>query len=153
MPKENQESAGERAKKPKLLHLSARAGRVFNYNEARRVKEEIFRALGQYETKGIKYPLVVIICLDIVERPLVTTDDIETVLLCRGDGLILDGTLHKTNDVKYQGLYFEQDFEKKRYLCTLSGVALWRQKFYENPNVDKTLKIPQGRLLDFLKKS
>jgi hypothetical protein len=36
----------------------------------------------------------------------------------------------------------------------LNGVGLWRQKgiwYYENPNVNKVLKIP-SRFLDFLKR-
>jgi hypothetical protein len=124
--------------------------KCFDFNEAVRLKRELFRELEKYGTKEINYPLAVIVCPDFINQPLVSSEDVRTVLFCRGDKGRFNGAFQKTDDVEYRGLYFEKDPEKKRCLRVLSGVGLWRQVFYENLNADRALKIPQGRLLDLL---
>jgi hypothetical protein len=125
--------------------------RVFTCNEAKRIKDDILSELEKYSGKKITYPLIVIICPDFIKPPLVSPDDFETILLYRCDRWIFNGTLRRTNDVTYRGLYYDGE---GRYAERLNGVGLWRQKgiwYYENPNVNKVLKIP-SRFLDFLKR-
>ena len=131
-----------------------KSGKVFKYDEAKRIKDDILSELQKYRGQGITYPLIVIECLDFIKRPLVAPDDFQTVLYYRGDSCIFlrNGTLRRTSNVEYQGLYYD---DEGRHAERLSGVGLWGRKkilFYENPNVNKDSKIPASRLLDFLKR-
>jgi len=140
----------------KTLHRSNevekgfKSGKVFKFNEAQRIKDDIFSELQKYGDKEIKYPLIVIVCPDFIKPPLVSPDDFETVLSYRCDKWIFNGKLRRTLDVEYQGLYYEDEGQNANIL---SGVGLWGRRgilFYKNPNVNKDSKFPKSRFLDFL---
>ncbi|MCK5563047.1 hypothetical protein KAI30_02650 [Candidatus Bathyarchaeota archaeon] len=129
-----------------------KSGEVFKFNGAKKIGDKILEVLETYSGSGIKYPLVVMLCNDyLINPPILSPDDLETVLLYRSDGLFVFGNSRvPTSDVKNDGLYYA---DKGQQADVLSGVGLWRKKlirFYENPNVKKQYKITQGKFLDFL---
>jgi hypothetical protein len=146
----------------KTLHRSAevkqgmKSGRVFTFNEAKRIENELFMELAKYGDQKIEHPLIVVVCDDVIDPPLVSHIDFETVLYYRVDKMIV-GREYRTmlNETEYKGLYFP-DYGNQTNL--LSGVASWRWKtremlFYPNPYVRENSIIPQGRLLNFLKEN
>lgn len=136
------------------VEMGIKSGEVFKFNPAKRVKDRILDELRKYWGKGIKYPLIVMLCKDLINPPILTPDDLETVLFYRSDrGIFAGGEFYLAPDVEYEGLYYA---DNGRQADILSGVGLWRNKlirFYENPNANKDSRIPQGRFLAFLKKS
>lgn len=127
-----------------------KSGEIFKFNEAKRIQDDIYEELEKYGNRGIKYPLVVVVCPDFIKPPIVTPDDFETVLFYRCDRLIFNGKLRRTPDVQYLGLYF---LDEGRHASILSGVGFWERRgilFYENPNA--YMKIRKSRFLDFFKK-
>jgi len=134
------------------VEMGIKSGKVFKFNSPNRVKDRISDELGKYSRRGIKYPLVVMLCKDVIDPPILTPDDLEAVLFCRSDrGIFAGGKFHLTYDVDYEGLYY---VDNGRQADILSGVGLWRDKpmcFFENPNVNRYGKIPRGKILDFLK--
>jgi hypothetical protein len=140
----------------KTLHMSneeekgIKSHKVFKFNEAKRIKDDIDTELPKYCGKGFLYPLIIVVCKDLIKPPIISTDDFETVLLYRSDRSIFNGELRRTNDVKYQGLYY---VDEGRHASILSGVGYWlrdRMLFYENPKANKNSKI-SNKFLDFLK--
>lgn len=142
----------------KTLHQSRRikngiqSGKVFKICEAERIRDRILLELEKYSEIGLKNPLIMMLCNDYLISPtILSTDDLETVLLYRSDGIFVFGSNYaQTSDVKYEGLYYT---DKGKQANVLSGVGLWRKRliqFYENPNVKKQYKITQGKFLDFL---
>lgn len=143
----------------KTLHMSneeekgIKSHKVFEFNEAKRIKDDIDTELQKYRGKEFSYPLIIVVCKNFIKPPLVSPDDFETVLLYRSDRWIFNGELRRTNDVKYQGLYY---VDEGRHARGLSGVGLWSGKrilaFYENPKANENSKI-SNKFLDFLKKT
>lgn len=146
----------------KTLHESDKvkkgkeSGKVFEFNTSIRIKDIISNELYKWR-KGIKYPLIIVICPDEIEEPLVTSDDFEAELYRQSNRVVFShGKVYWTSDVEYSGRYF---LDEGRNALGLSGVGLWRRRgrrreivFYENRNVNKDSKIPHGRFLDFLKR-
>lgn len=134
------------------VEMGIKSGKVFKFNEAKRIKDDILEELQKYGRKEIKCPLIVVICECLIEPPIPSLDDLETVLFHRTDrGILIGSKFHLTTDAEYEGLYY---VDKGRQADILSGVGLWRKKlvcFYENPNVNRYGKIPRGKFSDFLK--
>lgn len=140
----------------KTLHRSDKvkeglnSGKAFKHNEAIRIKDDIFSELEKYAGKGIKYPLIIIICPDFIEPPYVSIDDFENVLYARADKAVFIGEFCLTPNFEYKGVYYDGDQAN-----ILSGVGLWdkgRIIFFENPNVKKELTLLQIKLLNLLQK-
>lgn len=144
----------------KTLHPSQeeekgrKSGKVFEIKPFRKIKDDVQTEIAKYQNKGIKYPLIVIMCPDIIEHPLVPLDDFKTALYYQVDrAKFSKGTLHWIPDKEFWGLYY---LNKGHDCGLLHGVVLWRGKvvrFFENPNVNENLKIPKGRFLDLLEKT
>lgn len=141
----------------KTLHRSnevekgLKSGKVFKFNEAKRIKDDIISELKKYSGKEIVYPLIVVVCKDFIKPPISSHIDFETILFYRSDRWVFNGVLRRTNDVEYRGLFYE---DGGRHASILGGVGYWEQQgimFYENPNTNKNSKIP-GTFLDFLKR-
>lgn len=141
----------------KTLHRSnevekgLKSGKVFEFNEAKRIKDDIDSELRKYCGKRIVYPLIVVVCRNFIKPPIVTSDDFETILFYRSDRWIFNGVLRRTHDVEYLGLYY---MDEGRHAGILGGVGLWGRRgilFYENPNANKDSKIP-STFLGFLKR-
>jgi hypothetical protein len=135
------------------LEKGLKTGGFFQLHEANRVKDRILAELSKYFGIELKHPLVLIICNDIIRPTILSTDDLETVLLYRiNRGIFAHREFHLANDSNYEGLYFADNGLQANIL---SGVGLWRGRFlrfYENPNANKESRIPQGKLSDFLKR-
>ena len=143
----------------KTLHQSAeveegmRSSRVFKFDEAKRIRDDLFSELEKYGEQGIEHPLIVIVCPDIINPPIASQDDFETVLYCQESRMTICGAFRsKITKGRYKGLYFSNYGELP---TLLSGVGWWRWKrkdmvFFPNPRVNATSKIHQGNFLDYL---
>jgi hypothetical protein len=101
----------------------------------------------------IKYPLVIITCIDEIEDTAIYPDDYKTVLYGHTSHIKIcpDGTIYQDTP-DYSGLYYQ---DKGKTTDKLSGtVRLWKShmQFFENPNVRKESKIPEGKFLNFLRR-
>lgn len=144
----------------KTLHRSAEAEkgmksyRVFTFDEAKRIRDDLFEELEKYREQKIEHPLIVVVCPDIIKPPLGSQDDFETVLYFQENRMTVCGAFRSMGiKVKYKGLYFSEYGEQT---AILSGVGWWSWKrkgmlFYPNPNVKKTSKIPQDSFLYYLR--
>ena len=126
---------------------------VFEFDESKRIQDDIFDELEKYRAQEIKHPLIAVICPDIINPPLESEDDFLTILYHQENSMTVIGAYRCMNPtVNYKGLYFDYG-EQISLLC---GVGWWCSKsknidFFQNPNVTETVKMPQGHFFNYLK--
>jgi hypothetical protein len=145
----------------KTLHQSAEEEKgmtsheVFFCDPAKRIRDDLFEELHKYGEQRIKYPLIVVVCPDVINPPLASQDDFETVLYSPFTRMTVRKSLiSRSTKLEYEGLYFTEEYGEQTAI--LSGVGLWRWKkknmvFYPNPNVKKTSEIRRGNFRDYLR--
>jgi hypothetical protein len=114
--------------------------------------------LEEYSESQENYPILFILCNDYLINPtILTCIDLEAFFHNRPQKKMkIEGKKREFIKDEYcSGFFYDENCEKVKLLNAklLSGVGLWRKKlicFFENPNVNSSSKIPNGKLHEFL---